>query len=306
MYPSVLACLPFFLSTVASGQGSEVKLHAKLGEAGDSILVFRNREGDPILTQVAKPEFRPFLHPIKAPDGQGQLTEFSPGHHRHQTGIYWGLTRVNGRDFFHHPEEGYWRRVDLKIIAAETSHESNAVEWQTTYEMLAEDGSPLMLETQTWTMTADENRYELTLNWRGQAKTKVQVGRYDYGGLFIRMPWKPGIQGEVLNSARHSNEMAEGQRALWLDVGMQVEGRDDLAHIAIFDHPDNKGFPQPWRVDGQWGVGPVRARLGDWQIQQGETETIQHRLVIYTGQCDDKELTKRWSDFSGQVMPPPR
>ena len=47
---------------------------------------------------------------------------------------------------------------------------------------------------------------------------------------------------------------------------MQVEGRDDLAHIAIFDHPDNAGYPQAWRVDDQLGVGPARSRTADWTI----------------------------------------
>lgn len=40
-------------------------------------------------------------------------------------------------------------------------------------------------------------------------------------------------------------------RWLGFDVGMQIEGRKDWAHIAILDHPENKGFPQCWRVDGQ-------------------------------------------------------
>ena len=53
-----------------------------------SISIFRKNGKSPILTQVAKDNFRPFLHPIVAPDGNGLLTEYSPGHHKHQTGIY--------------------------------------------------------------------------------------------------------------------------------------------------------------------------------------------------------------------------
>ena len=61
---------------------------------------------------------------------------------------------------------------------------------------------------------------------------------------------------------RQRNENAEGKRAMWMDVGMQVEGRDDFAHVAIFDHPQNAEFPQPWRVDGQLGVGPCSGPCG--------------------------------------------
>jgi putative membrane-bound dehydrogenase-like protein len=113
------------------------------------------------------------------------------------------------------------------------------------------------------------------------------------------MPWREGITGEVVNSIRQKNGRAEGQRAVWVDVGMQVEGRDDLAHIAIYDHPENPGFPQPWRVDKQLGVGPVRARLGDWTIEAGTTAKIQHQLRVYTGTLSDVFLTEDWADYSG-------
>ena len=70
---------------------------------------------------------------------------------------------------------------------------------------------------------------------------------------------------------------------MWVDAAMQVPDRDDLAHIAIFDHPDNAGYPQMWRVDDQLGVGPARSRAGDWTIARNQTEVIRHRLLVYTG-----------------------
>ena len=88
---------------------------------------------------------------------------------------------------------------------------------------------------------------------------------------------------------------------MWVDVGMQVEGRDDFLHVAIFDHPMNAGFPQTWRVDGQLGVGPTRARMGDWHIPEGATEVIRHRLVVYTGDLSDLELTEDWQEYAGNA-----
>ena len=86
---------------------------------------------------------------------------------------------------------------------------------------------------------------------------------------------------------------------MWIDVGMQVEGRDDLAHVAIFDHPDNAGYPQAWRVDGQLGVGSARTRAADWTIKKGETEVVRHRFVVYTGTLNDVEMTNAWSEYGG-------
>jgi putative membrane-bound dehydrogenase-like protein len=266
-------------------------------EKGETISIFR--EGDEstaILTQNAKPDFRPFLHPIMAPDGQGVLTEYSPGHHKHQTGLYWGFTRVNGRDYFHHPGEGYWKRKSATILQPN----GDRVAWQTVYELIGEDGGAILTETQKWAIREESGRFFIDLDWVGEALTEVKIGKYDYGGLFLRMPWKEGIRGEVTNAARQKNARAEGQRAMWVDVGMQVEGRSDLAHIAIFDHPKNDGFPQPWRVDGQMGIGPVRARLGDWSIPEGESKRIRHQLVVYTGEFSDTKLMDEWKGYSGE------
>ena len=263
--------------------------------AAESITIYRTGESTPIVTQNAKPDFRPYLHPIVAPDGKGILTEFSPGHHKHQTGLYWGFTRVNGRDYFHHPEGDYWRRVSAKVITPQ----GHQVRWQTVYDLLDQSGKAVLRETQTWTMHEHDGEYMLELQWDGEAQTDVTIGRYDYGGLFLRMPWRKGITGEVVNGARQRGARAEGQRAPWVDVGMQVAGRDDLAHIAIFDHGENEGYPQHWRVDGQMGVGPIRAKRGDWKIKTGETETIRHGIRVYTGQLNDKDLTDKWKAYSG-------
>lgn len=265
-------------------------------EVGHTISVFRSGGSRPLVTQHVRPDLRPYLHPIAAPDGEGILTEYSPDHHPHQTGLYWGFTRVNGRDYFHHPGEDHWRRVSADVLVPEGAD----VRWRTVYHLLDEDGEPVLTETQNWTMREEEGRYLLDLEWSGTARTDVTIGEFDYGGLFLRMPWRAGIAGSVVNAARQRDQAAEGKRAMWVDVGMQVEGRSDMAHVAIFDHPDNEGFPQPWRVDGELGVGPVRARLGDWQIGAGETEVIRHRLVVYTGTMSDIQLRNLWESYSGR------
>ena len=271
------------------------ELEARWDGAGNTLSVFRDGEKKAVLTQVARPDFRPYLHPIVAPDGKGVLTEYSPGHHKHQTGLYWGFTRVNGRDYFHHPGGDYWRRVSAKVLKPKGS----SVQWQTIYEMLDAKGEPQLVESQAWSMEVQDGEYVLDLNWSALAKTDITIGKYNYGGLFLRMPWKKGIDGRVFNSSRQANSRAEGQRSVWVDVGMKVPGRDDHAHIAIFDHPRNPGFPTAWRVDNQLGIGPASSRNGDWKIPKGRKASFRHRLLVYTGKLNDAELTKKWSGYSG-------
>lgn len=274
--------------------------HLKLvaDDDGKTISLYKEGSDEPILVQHAENDFRPYIHPIVAPDGKGVLTEFSPGHHKHQTGLYWGFTNVNGRDYFHHPADGYWKKISADIV----QENGGQVKWQTVYDMLDDKGNAVMRQTQNWTMTLDSSgKYFLGLEWKGEAKTDVTIGKYDYGGLFLRMPWKEGMKAEVINAARQKNEKAEGQRAMWVDIGMQVEGRNDPAHIAIFDHPDNRGYPQRWRVDDQFGVGPATARDTSIIIKNGETETYKHRLMIYTGAFNDREVSEEWGKYTGKT-----
>ncbi|MCH2114731.1 MAG: PmoA family protein [Pirellulales bacterium] len=300
---AAFSAVPAIASAATPTTGAEsASLQIQSDKAVGRLTVFRGDDPEPILTQHARKDFRPYLHPIVAPDGRGVLTEASPDHHPHQTGLYWGFTRVNGRDYFHHPQGDHWRRVSATVLKAVAQGEHDSVQWETVYDLLDEDGTAILRESQVWTMREDHGTYVLDLKWTGHAKTHITIGKANYGGLFLRMPWHDGVEGAVRNSNRLMGPQAEGQRAAWVDVGMRVEGRDDLAHIAIFDHPKNPGFPLPWRVDGKMGVGPVRARLGDWTIAKNERASIQHQLVVYTGQYNKRALTQKWSKYSGQSL----
>ncbi|GAA4399804.1 hypothetical protein GCM10023187_12250 [Nibrella viscosa] len=262
-------------------------------EQAGTISVYRTGEKEPILTQHARPDTRPYIHPIVAPDGKGVLTEYRPKHHLHQTGLYWGLKEVNGRDYFMNWQGDYWRRVSATV----TRKKGQAVNWQTVYDLIDAQGNTILTETQNWSMQEQAGKYLLDLEWNGNAKTTVNLGKFYVGGLFIRMPWQPGVNGEVVNAVGQTNKQAEGQRAIWTDVGIQVEGRNDLAHIAIFDHPDNRAFPTPWRVDNELGVGPSVQILGNWRIEPGQTEVIRYRLLAYTGDLKNAVLTQHWKEF---------
>ncbi|MDG2383473.1 MAG: PmoA family protein [Pirellulaceae bacterium] len=296
MQRTILICVLTFL--VAPSALAE-QLYVRHDTARDTISVFQVGFNEPILTQNVRPDFRPYIHPIVAPDRRGLLTEYDPENHPHQTGLYWGFTSVNGRDFFHHYDGDYWRRFSATILKPEATKNDPRVQWQTIYDLLDEAGEVVMRETQTWTMNDPGRTYVLDLQWSGTAMRDITIGEFDYGGLFLRMPWRDGMNGQAVNSNGQVNEDgAEGQRARWLDIGMQVEGRGNLAHIAILDHPENVGFPQPWRVDGAMGVGPVRARLGDWEIPKGETAQIKHRLLAYTGEFDKVRVASAWSSYT--------
>jgi hypothetical protein len=280
-------------SSFAQKKQHAASLQIRRDAADTSMAVFRKNSKEPILTQIIKKEERPYIHPIVAPDGKGVITEFRPGHHMHQTGIFWGLKLVNGRDNFMNYKNDYWRFISATI----TQEKGDRVKWQTVYETIDSAGDAVMIETQNWIMRDFGSYYILDFEWKGEAKVDVVMGKFYVGGLFVRMPWKPGYVGEIFNAAGQKNREIEAQRAIWADVGIITPGRDDRAHMAIFDHPDNKAFPTPWRYDSQLGLGPSRQIMGDWGIPKGNTEVIRYRIMIYTGELNSKTLTEAWKKF---------
>lgn len=276
-------------------QPSATALRLQQDEAAGTIAVYRAGGREPILTQNALPDNRPYLHPIVAPDGKGVLTEYRPSHHLHQTGVYWGLKQVNGRDFFMKWQSDYWRRVSAAVLQPKGPQ----VTWQTVYDMLDENGAVMMRETQTWSMAEIGGRYLLDLEWKGEAKAEITLGKFYVGGLFVRMPWHAGSRAEFLNEAGHRNLAAEQKRAKWVDLADQVDGRDDMAHIVVFDHPKNYDFPVPWRVDSQMGFGPNR-NASERRIEKGKTEIIRHRLIAYTGGLDPAGMARAWDEFAAR------
>lgn len=277
-----------------SSATTNMKIILSIVQKDTVIAVFKKDGKEPILSQIVKNDNRPYIHPIIAPDGKGVMTQYRPGHHLHQTGLYWGLKLVNGRDFFMNWNRDYYRRISAKVIKGK----GQQVKWQTVYDLLDDKGNNTLTETLNWTMQERNGQYLLDLEWRGEAKTDITFGKFYVGGLFIRMPWTNGIVGDIVNAVgqRNSNE-AEAQRAIWADVGVQIEGRDDMGHVAIFDHPGNHDFPTPWRVDSQLGLGPSRQILGDWKLGKGETEVFLFRLVIYTGTLNPDQMTREWLQY---------
>jgi putative membrane-bound dehydrogenase-like protein len=298
-----LGCVSQKLMTPAPAPEAAAALRITHDDRAGTFSVLRRGSAAPVVVESAAPDARPYLRLTSGTGSAAQTDSRSPE-------VFWAFTHLNGRDYFHNPKADYWRRVSAAIVHAA----GDEVRWETTYDLLDASGGTALTETQRWSMREQQGSLVLTLEWRGQARTDVTIGGYDaartspssprtssddYGGLFLRMPWTDGFNGEIVNAARQRNARAEGQRAMWIDVATKVEGRSDRSHVAVFDYPDNRGYPQTWRVDETLGVGTAAARGGDWTIKAGETEIFRHQLMLYDGRLNDVQLTAAWTEFSG-------
>lgn len=266
----------------------------------ERVEICRADKARPLVTQVAEPDHRPYLHPLLAPDGVGELTENAPEHHPWQHGLYVGLNDVNGFGFWmegvrNTPTDGMFRPQGLSVPTVTHDY----VAWSVAAEWRAPSGEPLLTETQAWTLRDAGATYSLDLRWTLAATVDLRFGQYPYGGLFLRMPYRAESGGVALTSEGLGLPEAEGRRARWVAVAMRLAGRSDAAGIAILDHPSNAEHPVPWRVDGQLGVSPSRCIAGAWALAAGASATSRYRVVAFTGEPDAAAIEAAWRGWAG-------
>lgn len=256
-----------------------------------------------ILEQRAASGLRPYIHPIVAPDGAGVITQDVPLHHPWQHGLYTGLHHVGGVDFWKQASEdpsGQSGTIHPEPLAA-PQVDGNRVHWRVESSWRAQDGAPVLAETQRWTLHDQGEQYQLDVEWTLQAQRDTQFGQQPYGGLFIRMPYHESRGASALNSEGQAGQEGEQQRARWLSVAMPIEGRpaaSPLAGVAMLDHPGNHEHPVPWRLDRQYGISPSRCIVGAWSLSEGQSASERYRLLFFTGDIDGPAIDQAWHAFA--------
>ena len=266
-----------------------------------SVRVFREGAVDPILVQNAEQDKRPYIHPIISPGGSGAVTENAPSHHLWQHGLYIGLNDVNGVGFW---MEGLREEAAAsdgtfhpRILGAPNA-DGNRASWSIGTEYRDPEGQPMLEETQDWTLTDLGERYELDLVWTLRANTPLTFGQYDYGGLFLRMPFRKESGGTAVNSEGQAGADTEGQRARWVASQMPIAGSPSDVLVAVMDHPANLEYPVPWRVDHELGIGPSACIAGAWQLDTGEERQFRHRVAIFAAPVEATAIEEVWKSFS--------
>ncbi len=265
-----------------------------LQQEGKSLVVKARTSAGPVdlATYVTDPSLRPYLHPVKDPSGRTTLTQDKPDDHPWQHGIFTGLHKVNGVDFWSE-KEGKLRFVRLLDIIQEQDH----VGWKALVEWVAPDGKPVLEEEQFVKVyaPASPTSYNIDFDRTLRALDKpVKIGKHEYGGFAVRMEYngKPSH----LNANGERNQATAEKRASWCNVSRQFG--DKTYGIVVYDHPSNHGFPAMWRVDGQGLINPSPSLQGDWSIEPSRERTFHYRLTVHEGAGDAAAFDPQFKSYS--------
>lgn len=263
------------------------------------IIISNNLKKIVLLRQEHQSNFRPYIHPLRPMDGSFVITENSPAHHPWQHGLYFGLHGVNGSDFWLDSGDKVGSFQNSKLENIESNHDT--VSWCVSTNWVHHNGENLLKEYQSWKLVLLNDEYYLDVQFKLVALQTVTIDQCKYGGLFLRMPWRKDVHAVALNSNGNINKDAEQKIAKWVDITMQWPEHPTAYGFSIFESPKNKGFPNYWRVDGNFGIGPSYVIQNGINLTIDEELTLEYRLQIHEGFLEKTIIDQSFNFFERQI-----
>jgi hypothetical protein len=254
-----------------------------------------------LLTFSTDPRYRTHIHPLNAPGTECPMTRFRPVDHPWQYGVFVGLNKVNGLDFWCSGDAVYDPAIRgimrlREVVNMETT--SKGIGFTAVNDWIGPSGGAVLEEHQRLWIPVQTTDVQYVVDWEWTLIARdddVEVGASAYGGLSVRLVGR-GETRRHLNSEHQTGDQCAEAAARWCCVAQPVDGvgtytRETAAMfayagVAVFDHPSNPGFPNRWRVDGDGMINPCRALSGPWSIPRGTRTTSRYRLFVFLGVPD--------------------
>ncbi|MBC7921940.1 MAG: PmoA family protein [Ferruginibacter sp.] len=271
---------------------------------------------------------KPVLFPLRAASGtpitRGFPLEPRPGErvdHPHHVGLWFNYGDVNGLDFWNNSDsikseerQKYGTIRHRRVNKLTNGNEQGTLE--VTMEWVTPEGKALLREDTRFVFRGGTSRtvdrfttltaldQEVSFKDNKEGLIGLRVARQleqpaDKPDLFTDASGKitpvPVLNNEGVSGLYRSSEGLEGDkvwgtRAKWTSLSGQI-GSESIT-VAIFDHPQNVGYPTYWHARGYGlfaanGLGQKAMSGGkeelDFKLAAGKSVTFRHRVVIRSG-----------------------
>jgi hypothetical protein len=246
----IVVTLPWFTSTAHGAVLSIVPNESR----GEVEIRFKDRRV--LLYACASNQFKPYVKDLRTLKGDALLLD-APSDHLHHHALMYGIT-VNGVNFWEEAKDpGHQVSLGLpeQRIGSGARGLPQAVLGQTLYWVAHSNAAvvplrpaALLIERRMLTLTVDESKQEIALDWRGEfepgpAASTVVLSGADYHGLgvrFIRAWDRVAIHSNSDNLPYPTQGKRDVLQARWSAVANQWDGR--AAMLAVFARPgENRG-----------------------------------------------------------------
>ena len=261
-------------------------------------------EGSPLMTFHHGAEYpKPVINPVLTPGGINMLPEpleaYAKGEHPWQRGITLMQGSINGVDCWNEPNrEGYGRTVQDRMAI---SHGPLSLTIASENSWYAGE-LPLMTDSRTYRLfdtSRDRAVLDIQLTLIASHGPVTIGGTKEGGFLCIRVnpSMNANAGGHMRNVYGATDE--KGCWSLpshWMDYYGPVG--DEVAGIAIFDHPENFRYPTTWHVRGYGLFAPNCWMFrSDHSLAEGESMTFRWRVIVHTGDTEQADIANRFLDY---------
>ena len=261
----------------------------------------RDFKGTPIIWPVIGPNEKPMTRSFPMADNvPGEKKD-----HPHHRSIWFTHDEVNGNrhwtnDIIAHQE---FLKTECDGKTAVVVAKNN---WQDKNSKTA-----VCSDVRTVTFgTIDGNRYidfDLVLTAEQDEVTFTDTKEGTFG---IRVPTSMDVDskkgGVIINAQGDKDDKAWGKRSDWVDYSGPVD--DEIAGIAVFNHPKSFRYPTWWHVRtyGLFAANPFGikdfdqslGRNGTVVLKKGETLVFCYRVLLHKGNADSLDLGKLYKDYA--------
>lgn len=257
-----------------------------------------------------------YFYPVIGPAGQPITscgdTESPEGHHHHRS-LWIEHESVNGV-CFEWAEPGAVKRNPSAPPCGRIVHErfgriEDGPIYAGFYEELAwvsEDDSLTMRErrgVRIVPLDGGELFIDLQITLIG-GPNGTRIGQSAYGILALRVQrWMSVTHGggQVRNGIGGLNESEMmKRRAPWCDYSGPVSP-NEVNGIAVFDHPDNPGHPNPWFVrDGGWMSASPFAECNK-ELAPDEPMTFCYRVFVHREDADTRSVGSAYYEYANPL-----
>ena len=246
---------------------------------------------------------KPYLGPVMGTYNQ-PLTrlDFNVREHPHQRSVWMGIGDVNGIDFWNEIREyGKQKQTHINCTAGSVSGVIDSEKIWTDFT-----GRPVMDESAKlvfYHMPTTGRYLDIESTFKASYGETVFGPTKEAGPLGIRVAETINVSkgGTMINAYGAVGE-AEcwGKRAHWCDY-CGLSNRQ-LSGIAVYDHPENDGYPTYWHIRNYGLFAPNNFYFtGSRTLEEGESVTYRYRIYFHDGDTVSAQVKQRYHDY---INPP--
>jgi hypothetical protein len=211
------------------------------------------------------------------------LTDDFPDDHLHHRGLSWMWPHVTIRnqvyDLWH--IRGVHQRFE-KWLLKETGPLCATVGVKNTWEISERSVADEWVWLRVFAAGERGRAIDLSLTW--EARERISIRGQDekgYGGLCFRLAPREGT--EITTPAGKLIADRDLDPYPWADQSGKFGNRGEVSGVAIFQHPENPGFPAGWCLRHYGFLGVSWPGVYTFVLSPSTPITLRFRIWVHTG-----------------------